>query len=146
VKPTHAALSALVCTGVLALSWNVAGAQPMACCLPNGTCAELSIQDCTAADGVISQGTASCEGLVCVGCCITEPAEVCEDPVPAAVCINSGREFGIGVCSNGSGNVGSCVSARLRATAPLLGWPGLAILTVFLVWITRSRYATRRNP
>jgi hypothetical protein len=143
VRRTRTAFCVLVWVGVLALSWNAADAQPMACCLPSGSCELLSNQDCSAVDGVISEGTLSCEGLECVGCCFNEGEPgVCEDPVPAAVCINGGGEFGIGVCSNGSGNPGGCASAR-TTTAPALGWPGLAILTVLLVWITSSKVATR---
>jgi len=137
----------LLMLGWLAVCAPVAEAQPpVACCLPSGACAELTEVACDAAAG-FSYSTNSCDGVSCIGCCLRND-DPCQDNLSIAVCAQGGSvAFHTGaVCSDGSGNPGTCVDVLPAAAAPALGRPALAAIVVLLLAFgTRHLHARRRH-
>lgn len=95
---------------VLAAAGEASAQEP--CCLPDGSCQELTQSQCDAAGGKFPGSIASCpvDPNYCIGCCRSGEPTTCEDHVTFVDCSNRPNLAQYGspaVCSPG----GDCVQA-----------------------------------
>jgi hypothetical protein len=93
------------------------GAAQNSCCLPNGTCQNLTAAQCQAAGG-LSPSLNTCEQNVpgfCIGCCRSGEPVMCEDNITFVACQNRPSVVQYGspaVCSA----AGDCVAPSPSST------------------------------
>ena len=123
---------------------GAAGARAQQACCVAGECILTSPEACSTQLGV-SLASSSCAGIVCVQCCdhFGPDENVCADHLPLGSCKNTGTNRIIpgGVCSNGSDNVGVCLSEAHAPTAstPLLVGLGAALAVAGWAAMRRRR-------